>query len=371
MNEIKEIKIDLKDNSYKIFINDDIEKILINSIEKILSRPRVFIITDENVAGFILPKIKKIFEDGGIKTKSIIIQSGEKSKSFESLEKLIKELLGYKVERQDTLIALGGGVIGDLVGFTSSIIYRGINFIQIPTTILSQVDSAVGGKTGINLEEGKNLVGSFHQPKAVFTDVSFLKTLPKKEIIAGYAEILKYSILGDKDFFNWLKVNQEEILNLNSNLVAEAIEKSCIMKAEIVEKDEKEKGKRALLNLGHTFGHALESKINKDGQGILHGEAVGLGICLAAELSFKMNLCSMENKEEIIKIIKESGLPSHITDLGIEIHAEEMIKNFSLDKKRKDNSNTFILIDNIGSAIIKDGISDDYLKSFMISNGFK
>ena len=244
---------------------NDIEKILINSIEKILSRPRVFIITDENVAGFILPKIKKIFEDGGIETKSIIIQSGEKSKSFESLEKLIRELLSYKIERQDTLIALGGGVIGDLVGFTSSIIYRGINFIQIPTTILSQVDSAVGGKTGINLEEGKNLVGSFHQPKAVITDVSFLKTLPKREIIAGYAEILKYSILGDKDFFNWLKVNQEEILNLNSNLVAEAIEKSCIMKAEIVEKDEKEKGKRALLNLGHTFGHALESKINKDG----------------------------------------------------------------------------------------------------------
>ena len=371
MNEIKEIKIDLKDNSYKIFINDNIEKILINSIEKILSRPRVFIITDENVAGFILPKIKKIFEDGGIETKSIIIQSGEKSKSFGSLEKLIRELLSYKVERQDTLIALGGGVIGDLVGFTSSIIYRGINFIQIPTTILSQVDSAVGGKTGINLEEGKNLVGSFHQPKAVITDVSFLKTLPKREIIAGYAEILKYSILGDKDFFNWLKVNQKEILNLNSSLVAEAVEKSCIMKAEIVEKDEKEEGKRALLNLGHTFGHALESKINKDGQGILHGEAVGIGICLAAELSFEMNLCSMENKEEVIKIIKESGLPSHMTDLGIEIHAEEMIKNFSLDKKRKDNSNTFILIDNIGSAIIKDGISDDYLKSFMISNGFK
>ena len=210
MNEIKEIKIDLKDKSYKIFINDDIEKILINSIEKILARPKVFIITDENVAGFILPKIKKILEDSGIETKSIIIPSGEKSKSFKSLEKLIKELLSYKIERQDSLIALGGGVIGDLVGFTSSILYRGIDFIQVPTTILSQVDSSVGGKTGINLEEGKNLVGSFHQPRAVITDVSLLQTLPKREIIAGYAEILKYSILGDKDFFNWLKINQKK-----------------------------------------------------------------------------------------------------------------------------------------------------------------
>ena len=371
MNEIKEIKIDLKDKSYKIFINDDIEKILVNSIEKILSRPKVFIVTDENVAGFILPKIKKILEDGGIETKSIIISSGEKSKSFQSLEKLIKELLSYKIERQDSLIALGGGVIGDLVGFTSSIIYRGIDFIQIPTTILSQVDSSVGGKTGINLEEGKNLVGSFHQPRAVITDVSLLQTLPKREIIAGYAEILKCSILGDKDFFNWLKINQKDILNLNNNLIAEAVERSCIMKAKIVEEDEKESGKRALLNLGHTFGHAIENKVNKDVLGILHGEAIGIGMCLAAKLSVEMNLCSKENMEEIIQIIKKSGLPTDLQDLNIEIYAEEIIKIFSLDKKRKDNSNTFILISDIGNAIIKDGISDDKLKTFLLSNGFK
>tara|TARA_B100000575_G_scaffold273687_1_gene256812 strand:- start:372 stop:1487 length:1116 start_codon:yes stop_codon:yes gene_type:complete len=371
MNEIKEIKIDLKERSYKIFINDDIERILVNSIEKILARPKVFLITDKNVAGFILPKIKKILEEGGIETKSIVIPSGEKSKSFKSLEKLIKDLLSYKIERQDSLIALGGGVIGDLVGFASSIIYRGIDFIQIPTTILSQVDSSVGGKTGINLEEGKNLVGSFHQPRAVITDVSLLKTLPKREIIAGYAEILKCSILGDKDFFNWLKINQKDILNLNNNLVIEAVERSCIMKANIVEEDEKESGKRALLNLGHTFGHAIENKINKDGQGILHGEAIGFGICLAAELSVEMNMCSKEIKEEIVKTIKDSGLPSNLKDLNIEIYAEDIIKIFSLDKKRKGNSNTFILINDIGNTVIKDGISDDKLKEFLFSNGFK
>ena len=371
MNKIKEIKIDLKDKSYKIFINDDIEKTLVNSIEKILTRPKAFIITDDNVAGFILPKIRKILKDSEIETKSIIIPSGENSKSFKTLEKLIKELLSYKIERQDSLIALGGGVIGDLVGFTSSIIYRGIDFIQIPTTILSQVDSSVGGKTGINLEEGKNLVGSFHQPRAVITDVSLLKTLPKREIIAGYAEILKCSILGDKDFFNWLKINQKEILNLNNSSVAEAVERSCIMKARIVEEDEKESGKRALLNLGHTFGHAIENKINKDGNGILHGEAIGIGMCLSAQLSFEMSLCSKDNKDEIIQIIKKSGLPTNLRDLNIEINAEEIIKIFSLDKKRKDNSNTFILISDIGSAIIKDGISDEKLKSFLLSNGFK
>ena len=371
MDQIKEIDINLVEKSYKIFINDNIEKILIKSIEKIISRPKIFIVTDENVAGFILPKIKKILEEGGIETKTIIVPSGEKSKSFTGLENLIKELLVYKIERNDTLIALGGGVIGDLVGFASSIIFRGISFIQIPTTILSQVDSSVGGKTGINMKEGKNLVGSFHQPRAVISDVSLLRTLPKREIIAGYAEIIKYAILGDRDFFNWLKTNQEEILNLNNDFVAKAVEKSCLMKAKIVEEDEKENGKRAVLNLGHTFGHALEKKINSDGKGILHGEAIALGMCLASELSYKMELCSIESKEKIIEIIKNSGLPTQINDLSIDIYANEMIEIFSLDKKRKNNTNTLILINDIGNAFIKDGISDNDVRSFLLSVGFK
>ena len=282
-------------------------------------------ITDEFAIGQIftdkkiesdLPKIKKILEEEGIDTKTIIIPSGEKSKSFSGLESLIQELLIYKIERNDTLIALGGGVVGDLVGFASSIIYRGINFIQIPTTILSQVDSSVGGKTGINMMEGKNLVGSFHQPRAVISDVSLLRTLPKREIVAGYAEIIKYAILGDRDFFNWLKTNQEEILNLNNDFVVRAVEKSCLMKAKIVEEDEKENGKRAVLNLGHTFGHALEKKINSDGKGILHGEAIALGMCLASELSYKMELCSIESKEKIIEIA------TLITDSNLNIISE-------------------------------------------------
>ena len=375
MKKYKDINIDLKNRSYKIIINDNIEDTLLNVVSEIISRPKVFIVTDENVAGFILPSIRKILDDGNIETQVIMVPSGERSKSFNQLENLITELLKLKIERQDTLVALGGGVIGDLVGFAASIIFRGIDFIQIPTTLLSQVDSSVGGKTAINMGEGKNLVGSFYQPKAVLADVSLLSTLPHREVVSGYAEIIKYAILGDKIFFEWLKNNQNDILKLNTDLLIDAVSKSCEMKAKIVEEDEHERGSRALLNLGHTFGHAVENKINMEGSGILHGEAIGFGMCLSAQFSNKMQLCSDNDVEEIIKIIKDAGIPSNCSDLTrnykIELKANEIIDIFARDKKRKDNKNTLILLNGIGKAFVREGVKDADINDFLISIGFK
>ena len=371
MKKYKDINIDLKDRSYKISVNDNIEDVLFSVVSKIISRPKVFIVTDENVAGFILPAIRKILDDGGIETYVVIIPSGEKSKSFSQLESLIKELLNLKIERQDTLIALGGGVIGDIVGFTASLIFRGIDFIQVPTTLLSQVDSSVGGKTAINMSEGKNLVGSFYQPKAVIADVSLLSTLPNKEIISGYAEVIKYAVLGNKSFFEWLEINQKELLDLNTDLLIEAVSTSCKMKAQIVEEDEQEKGTRALLNLGHTFGHAIENKMNNSGSNILHGEAVGFGMCLSAQFSNKLDFCSGNDVEKIIKIIKDFGIPSNYSDLNTDLKANEIIDIFAKDKKRKDDKNTLILLNGIGKAFIQEEVKDIDINDFLISVGFK
>ena len=371
MKKYKDINIDLKDRSYKIIINDNIKDTLLSVVSDVISRPKVFIVTDENVAGFVLPSIRKILYDGNIETQVVIIPPGEKSKTFNQLELLIEELVGLKIERQDTLIALGGGIIGDLVGFTASIIFRGIDFIQIPTTLLSQVDSSVGGKTAINMGEGKNLVGAFYQPKAVIIDVSLLSTLHYRELVSGYSEVIKYSILGNKDFFEWLKDNQQGILKLNTELLIEAVSTSCQMKADIVEEDERERGSRALLNLGHTFGHAIENKINTDGSGILHGEAIGFGMCLSAKFSNKMNLCSEDDVNQVTNLIKAAGIPSHYSDLNTTLRAVDIIDILARDKKRKNDKNTLILLKGIGKAFIKDGLEDKDINDFLIAEGFQ
>jgi 3-dehydroquinate synthase len=219
--------------------------------------------------------------------------------------------------------------------------------------------------------EGKNLVGTFYQPKAVIADVSLLSTLPHKEIISGYAEVIKYAVLGNKAFFEWLKVSQKELLDLNTDLLVEAVATSCKMKAQIVEKDEYENGSRALLNLGHTFGHAIENKMNNNGSKILHGEAVGLGMCLSAQFSNKINLCSADDTNQIIALIEDAGIPSHCSDLKVELKAIEITDILSKDKKRKDDKNTLILLNGIGEAFIKNGVEDNVINDFLISVGFK
>ena len=371
MTQVETFQVNLTDRGYQILVGPNLLCNAAEHLSPLIRHKPVIIITDSNVSRHHLEKLTNSLIDGDIAFSVITLPAGEGQKGFESLQNLITAILDKKPERSSTLIALGGGVIGDLTGFVASIILRGIDFIQVPTTLLSQVDSSVGGKTAINMSEGKNLVGSFYQPKAVIADVSLLSTLPNKEIISGFAEVIKYAVLGNKSFFEWLEINQKELLDLNTDLLIEAVSTSCKMKAQIVEEDEQEKGTRALLNLGHTFGHAIENKMNNSGSNILHGEAVGFGMCLSAQFSNKLDFCSGNDVEKIIKIIKDFGIPSNYSDLNTDLKANEIIDIFAKDKKRKDDKNTLILLNGIGKAFIQEEVKDTDINDFLISVGFK
>ena len=363
MTETKKIKINLDKESYDIHIGANLSDEIPNIVSKLTSRNKIFLICDESLGSLILPQVKNSLSKAGFEIFVCFVKSGESSKSFEILEKTIAELLDNGIERSDTLIALGGGVIGDLAGFISSIIYRGINFIQIPTTLLAQVDSSVGGKTAINVKQGKNLVGSFFQPKAVITDVNYLSSLSDREIKCGISEIIKYGIIGDKSFFYWLKENISKLKKLDHECLIHAIEKSCQMKADIVQKDEKEKGERALLNLGHTFGHALEKHFTKDGV-LLHGEAVAIGMAYAAKFSFNIGVLEQDECDMIIDLISDSGLPTSINDIKGEITKQEILNLMMYDKKRVNQKNTLILIKKIGESFINKNITDEEIIDF-------
>ena len=363
MTKTKTIKINLDRNSYDIHIGENLANEMPNIISPFVKRKKIFIICDESLGSIILPEIKNSFIEAGYEIFVSYVKSGESSKSFESLELIISELLDNGIERNDTLIALGGGVIGDLAGFISSIIYRGVSFIQIPTTLLAQVDSSVGGKTAINVKQGKNLVGSFYQPKTVITDVSFLSSLSEREIKCGLAEIVKYGIIGDRDFFNWLKENIDNLTKLNQDCLIYAIEKSCSMKANIVQKDEKESGDRALLNFGHTFGHAFEKHFTKN-EILLHGEAVAIGMVYATKFSTNIGALKKDECDEIINLISDIGLPISINDIKGEITKEEILNLMMFDKKRVNQKNTLILLNRVGEAFINNNISDKEIIDF-------
>ena len=363
MTKTKTITINLDRNSYDIHIGENLANEIPNIISPFVKRNKIFLICDESLGSIILPEIKNSFIEAGFEVFVSFVQSIEKSKSFESLELTISELLDNGIERNDTVIAIGGGVIGDLVGFISSIIYRGINFIQVPTTLLAQVDSSVGGKTAINIKQGKNLVGSFYQPKAVITDVSFLSSLSEREVKCGLSEIVKYGVIGDRDFFNWLKENINDLTKLNQDCLIYAIEKSCSMKANIVQKDEKESGDRALLNFGHTFGHALEKHFTKN-KVLLHGEAVAIGMVYAAKFSTNIGVFEKDECDEIINLISDIGLPTSINDIKGEITKEEILNLMMYDKKRVNQKNTLILLNRIGEAFINNNVSDKEIIDF-------
>ena len=373
MREFRKVKVNLGEKSYHIHIGKNIVDLLPEIISPSVTRKKIFLVSDEAVGSTILPRVRKILEDAGFELSIILVPSGEKSKSFEQLQILISELLDNNIERRDIVIALGGGVIGDLVGFASSILYRGINFIQIPTTLLAQVDSSIGGKTAINVKQGKNLVGSFHQPKIVVADVNFLSTLSLREVKAGFAEIIKYAVLGNRSFFDWLSENSKKLLKLDTESLIHAIETSCKMKAKIVKEDEYEQGKRALLNLGHTFGHAFEKSVNTngDGQSILHGEAIGIGICLAAKLSEDFEESNIEDSIAIEKLVADFGLPTNILDISKNLKISEVIKFMKHDKKRNDDKNTLILLKGIGRAFIHNDVKDEDLARFLNNQGLK
>ena len=295
----------------------------------------------------------------------IDIPGGDQTKNINQLNEIIEKVLTYGIDRQNVIIAFGGGVIGDIAGFAASILLRGINYIQVPTTLLSQVDSSVGGKTGINSKIGKNLIGSFHQPQAVLADINILKTLPNREFRAGFAEVIKYGLIKDLEFFNWLNQEYDSIFIYDKIKLQKMITKSCEIKAKIIKNDEKEGGKRALLNLGHTFAHAIESFGNFDGR-IIHGEAVSIGICLAFKLSNKLCFCSTDDTKKVINLFKKSKLPTSLHDIKkLSISTSGMIQKFKLDKKNRQNELTFILNKRIGESFIKHNVSVNVLIQFL------
>ncbi len=338
-------------------------------LSPLLKRPFVAIVTDENVAQAHLENLTQTLDSAGISHVTKIMPSGEASKSFTGLETLIDWLLDNKVERQDMVIAFGGGVIGDLTGFAASTLRRGVRFTQIPTTLLAQVDSSVGGKTGINVPQGKNLVGAFHQPSLVLADLDVLQTLPDREFRAGYAEIVKYAAICDRPFFDWLESNLDALKNRDSNALSYAIAKSCQTKADIVAQDEKEHGARALLNLGHTFAHAYEN-LTGYSDNLLHGEAVGLGMAQAARLSVDLGLCSETDAQALIKHLASSGLPISQTDLkGGPFEATNLVNAMAQDKKVSQGVMTFILMKAIGKAFITNDVSAKQITTFLQNQG--
>lgn len=323
------------------------------------------IVTDENVARLHLPQLEAALASEGLHAGTIVLRPGEATKSFRELAPLCERLLELGLERGDVVVPLGGGVIGDLAGFAAGVLRRGVRFVQIPTTLLAQVDSSVGGKTGINTPQGKNLIGVFHQPSLVIADTDVLATLPEREMRAGYAEVAKYGLLGDAAFFSWLEQNWRGVFGNSGPALMHAIETSVKAKSEIVARDETETGDRALLNLGHTFGHALEAWTGYSDR-LLHGEGVAIGMCLAFRLSELLNLCPAGTAARVSQHLKTAGLPTEITDIaGARADAADLVRLMGQDKKVRQGKLTFILARDIGHAFVSRDVSPDAVRSFL------
>jgi len=362
---IQKITVELGVRSYDILIGKNVLESAADYIGPLLKRPRTVIITDENVAAHQLSRLEKSLAGANINFCSIILAAGEQTKSFGHLQDLLNRLLEMRLERSDMIIAMGGGVIGDLVGFAASVYLRGINFIQIPTTLLAQVDSSVGGKTGINSEHGKNLIGAFHQPCLVLIDVTSLETLEERHIASGYAEIVKYGLINDEAFFAWLEQNWPALISGTSQekiaARTHAILKSCQAKAAVVADDEREAGARALLNLGHTFGHALEAE-NGYNDSLYHGEAVAMGIILAFKLSERSSLCTSEDVARVEKHF-ENIFAKKIGQFNFDV--DHLLHHMQGDKKMSGGKLTFVVCRGIGKACLSNDIDMDDVKSVL------
>ncbi len=330
-----------------------------------LGKAKCAIVTDENVARHHLAALEASLRAEGRLAGSIALPPGEATKSFAALAPLSERLLEMGLERGDAVVAFGGGVIGDLAGFAAGILRRGVRYVQMPTTLLAQVDSSVGGKTGINTPQGKNLIGVFHQPSLVIADTSLLATLPAREMRAGYAEVVKYGLLGDAKFFAWLEANWRGVLDGDDLAQSEAIDTSVKAKAAIVARDETETGDRALLNLGHTFGHALEAWTGYSSR-LLHGEAVAIGMALAFRLSERLGLCPAGRAERVAGHLAAVGLPAHIGDIpGGKPDAAELVRLMGQDKKVRQGKLTFILVRDIGEAFISRDVAPEQVAEFL------
>ncbi|HVV94156.1 MAG TPA: 3-dehydroquinate synthase [Hyphomicrobiales bacterium] len=324
------------------------------------------IVTDENVAKLYLPAVEASLIAAGIKVAPVVVPPGERSKSFAALERLLDALLDAKIERGDVVVALGGGVVGDLAGFAAAILRRGVRVVQIATTLLAQVDSSVGGKTGIDTRQGKNLVGAFHQPALVLADTQVLDTLPPREFRAGYAEVVKYGVIADAPFFAWLEDNRRAVF-AGGAARTRAIATSCAAKAGVVQRDERETGERALLNLGHTFGHALESAVGYEGGRLIHGEGVAIGMVLALAFSAELGLAPATDAERLAAHLAGAGLPTAIADIpGERPSADRLLDLMAQDKKVKGGRLTFILARGIGAAFVANDVPADAVRRFLV-----
>ncbi|TFF21913.1 3-dehydroquinate synthase [Jiella endophytica] len=361
----RRVEVSLGERSYDILIGEGLIDRAGEEIAARLSGARAVVVTDETVGGLYLTRLEIALAGAGIEAASLTLPAGETTKSFVRLEETVDAILGARLERGDAVIALGGGVIGDLAGFASAIVKRGTHFVQIPTSLLAQVDSSVGGKTGINTPRGKNLVGAFHQPVLVLSDIGVLDTLSPREFAAGYAETVKYGLIDRPDFFEFLEKSRGAIFAGGSER-SEAIAVACQAKADVVASDERESGARALLNLGHTFGHALEKAVGYDPQRLVHGEGVAIGMALAHRFSVKLGLCSGQDAGRVAAHLRAAGLPTEISAIpGPAINRDTLMEAIAQDKKVSRGRLTFILTRGIGRAFVAPDVAGDEVATFL------
>ncbi|SFR17368.1 3-dehydroquinate synthase [Poseidonocella sedimentorum] len=356
---IETVHVPLGARAYDVRIGPGLIAAAGREIAPMLKRPRLAIVTDDNVAGRHLEALRDGLTAAGIESEALILPAGESTKAWPEFTRTVEWLLEQRVERGDLVVALGGGVIGDLVGFAAAVLRRGVGFVQIPTSLLAQVDSSVGGKTGINAPQGKNLIGAFHQPALVLADIGALETLTERDFLAGYGEVVKYGLLGDAAFFEWLEVNGPAMRAGDAAARARAVRRSVEMKAEIVVRDETEQGDRALLNLGHTFCHALEAATGYSDR-LLHGEGVAVGCALAYELSSRLGLCSQEEPSRVRAHLREMGMKTDIADIpGALPDAEALLGLMGQDKKVVAGTLHFVLARGIGEAFVTSDVPRD------------
>jgi 3-dehydroquinate synthase len=363
------IRVELAGRSYDIAIGPGLIDQAGALSRPLLAAPKVTIVSDETVAPLYGARLAASFDKAGIKATTVTVPAGESSKEFGAFGKLMNDLLDQRPDRRTTLVALGGGVVGDLTGFAASVLLRGVDFIQVPTTLLAQVDSSVGGKTGINTRHGKNLVGTFYQPRLVLADTDVLDTLPRRELLAGYAEVAKYGLIDDSYFFTWCEANGAAVLAGDAAKRTYAIEQSCLAKARIVAADERETTDlRALLNLGHTFGHALEAETGY-GSDLLHGESVGTGMAMAFDLSARLGLCPVADAERVRRHLASVGLPMRLRAIGGDNRrnwsAARLIEHMRGDKKAEGGRLTFVLARGIGKAFVSREVDEAALRGLL------
>jgi 3-dehydroquinate synthase len=352
MSAAETVMVGLGDRAYDILIGPGLLAGIGAEVATRFSGSKVAIVTDANVARHHLPALQASLDAAGVAHAAVTVEPGEKTKGFAGFEQVVDAILAARMERGDLVLALGGGVVGDLAGFAASVVRRGMRFVQVPTSLLAQVDSSVGGKTGINSRHGKNLVGAFHQPRLVVIDTDVLDTLPQREMRAGYAEVAKYGLIDRPDFFGWLENNWREVFSGGEARIR-AVAESCRAKADVVARDEFETGDRALLNLGHTFGHALEAATAYDGARLVHGEGVAIGMALAHRFSARMNLASMDDALRVESHLRDVGLPWRLSDVpGGLPGAERLLEFIAQDKKVTRGALTFILTHGIGKSFI-------------------